>query len=118
MKKLLIPVIAIALFATAGGGWYVFGRSKDPIKNAHYLLGKGDLRGAQIELRNAIKTNVNNAEAHVRLAQLQLLTSDPVAAEKELKLARDLKYDTKVVAPLLAQSYLAQQRFSDVLSDV
>jgi len=118
MKKLLIPIIAAVVAIMAGGSWYVFGRSNDPIKNASYLLAKGDMRGAQIELRNAIKANPKNAEAHVRLAQLQLQGSDPVAAEKELKLARELKYDAKMVTPLLAQSYLAQQRFADVLSEI
>lgn len=118
MKKLLIPIVAMVMAVMAGGGWYVFGRSNDPIKNARYLLTKGDLRGAQIELRNAVKADGNNAEAHIRLAQLQLQTSDPVAAEKELKLARELNYDLKTVTPLLAQSYLAQQRFADVLSEV
>jgi len=102
----------------AGGSWYVFGRSNDPVKNARYLLSKGDMRGAQIELRNAVKGNPSNAEAHVRLAQLQLQTSDPVAAEKELKLARDLRYDNKAITPLLAQSYLVQQRFADVLDEI
>ncbi len=118
MKKFLIPIVVVAMAIMAGGSWYAFGRNGDPINNARYLLTKGDMRGAQIELRNAIKANAGNAEAHVRLAQLQLQTSDPVAAEKELKLARGLKYDTKMVAPLLAQSYLAQQRFADVLSDL
>jgi len=118
MKKLLIPIIVVVMAVMAGGGWYVFGRSSDPVNNARYLLAKGDLRGAQIELRNAVKANSSDAEAHVRLAQLQLQTADPVAAEKELKLARELKYDPQAVTPLLAQSYLAQQRFVEVLADV
>ena len=118
MKKLLIPIAAMVIAVMAGGGWYVFGRSSDPIKNARYLLTKGDMRGAQIELRNAVKADAGNAEAHLRLAQLQLQASDPVAAEKELKLARELNYDLNVVTPLLAQSYLAQQRFGDVLSEI
>ena len=118
MKRLLIPITALIAAVLAGGTWYVVGRSSDPMKNSRYLLARGDMRGAQIELRNAIKTNAGNAEAHVRLAQLQLQSADPLAAEKELKIARELKYNSKLVEPLLAQSYLAQQRFTDVLSDV
>ena len=118
MKKLLLPALALVTVAAAGGGWYVVGHTGDPIKNARILLLKGDLRGAQIELRNAIKTDPASPEAHLRLAQIQLQTSDPVAAEKELKIARDLKLDPNVVVPLLAQSYLSQQRFADVLSEV
>ncbi len=118
MKKLLVPILATVVVVGAGGAWYVFGHTGDPIKNARLLLQKGDMRGAQIELRNAIKADPNNAEAHVRLAQLQLQNSDPIAAEKELKVARELKYEPKAIVPLLAQSFLAQQRFAEVLSEV
>jgi len=118
MKKLLTPIVITVVAIAAGGGWYLFGHTGDPIKNARLLLQKGDMRGAQIELRNAIKTDPNNAEAHMRLAQLQLQNSDPIAAEKELKVAAELKYDSKAIVPLLAQSYLAQQRFADVLAEV
>lgn len=118
MKKLLLPALALLVPAAAAGAWYTLGHTGDPIKNARILLLKGDLRGAQIELRNAVKTNPSSAEAHLRLAQIQLQTSDPVAAEKELKTARELKLDPNVVVPLLAQSYLSQQRFAEVLSEV
>ncbi len=117
MKKFIIPLVAVVMAVLAGGGWYVFGRSGDPIRNARFLVTKGDLRGAQIELRNAVKANPGNAEAHMRLAQLQLQASDPVAAEKELKVARELRFEPKQVTPLLIQSYLAQQRFAEVLSE-
>jgi len=118
MKKLLLPATALLAVAAAGGGWYALGHTGDPIRNARILLLKGDLRAAQIELRNAVKADPHNSEAHLRLAQLQLQTSDPVAAEKELKVACELSCDRKVILPLLAQSYLAQQRFADVLSEV
>ncbi len=118
MKKLLLPAAALLAVAAAGGGWYALGHTGDPIRNARILLLKGDLRAAQIELRNAVKADPHNSEAHLRLAQLQLQTSDPVAAEKELKVACELSCDRKVILPLLAQSYLAQQRFADVLSEV
>ncbi len=118
MKKLLLPALVLVAMAAGGGGWYALGHTGDPIKNARILLMRGDLRAAQIELRNAVKADPRNAEAHLRLAQLQLQTSDPVAAEKELKIACELNCDPKVMVPLLAQTYLAQQRFADVLSEV
>ncbi|MBC7801089.1 MAG: PEP-CTERM system TPR-repeat protein PrsT [Gemmatimonadaceae bacterium] len=119
MKKLLIGLAVVTVLgAGAGGGWYVFGRTGNPVENARKLLAKGDVRGAQIELRNAIKANPTAPEPHLRLAQLQLQLSDAVAAEKELKVARDLGSDPTVVTPLLAQAYLAQQRYADVLSEV
>lgn len=118
MKKLLIPIAIVVIAVMAGGGWYVFGRHTDPIKNARFLAAKGDTRGAQIELRNAIKQNPGAPEPHFRLAQLQMALNDPIAAEKEIKEARSLKYDPKVLESLLAQSYLAQQRYADLLSEI
>jgi len=115
MRKLLIPA---ALAVMAGGAWLRLGHTGDAIRNAHLLMMKNDMWGAQTELRSAIKANPANVEAHVRLAQPQLQTSDPVGAEKELKIAREMRYDSKVIAPLLAQSYVAQQRFADVLSEL
>ncbi len=86
--------------------------------NAQRFLAKGDTRAALIEYRNAIRADTNNAEAHFSLGKLQLASGDPIAAEKELTLARDLNYDQALVMPLLAQAYLAQQRFADVLAQV
>ena len=77
----------------------------------------GDLRAAQIELRAMVRDRPQSAEAHYRLGAVQLQLGDPVAAEKELKLAQALGWNPRVVVPLLARSYLAQGRFKDVLTD-
>ena len=42
---------------------------------------------------------------------------DPVAAEKELRLARDAGFDARVVNPLMAQAYMQQGRYRDLLRD-
>ena len=99
---------AVLLAAGAGGGAWVYAHRGSPLENGRALQAKGDLRGAQIELRNAIKEEPNNSEAHFRLAQLQLQGGDPIAAERELRAARDLGYDADVVTPLLGQAMLAQ----------
>ncbi len=57
--------------------------------NASYLsdardaLKKGDLRSAQIDLRNAVKQDPQNGEAHYWLGRVSLELGDPVAAERE-----------------------------------
>ncbi len=118
MNKIVIPATAIALLAAAGGGWYVYAHGGQPMANAQAMLAKGDVRGAQIELRNAVKADPNNGEAHFRLGELQLKSGDPIAAEKELLLARQTGFDPGAVTPLLGQAILAQRRFADVLTTV
>ena len=117
MNKLIIPAAAALLIAGAGGAWVVTHRGT-ALDNARALQAKGDLRGAQIELRNAVKDDPTNAEAHFLLAQLQLQTGDPVAAERELLAARQLGYAPDSLARPLGQALLAQGRFDDVLSQV
>ncbi len=86
--------------------------------NARTLIAKGDQRGALIELRNAVKADPANGEAHFRLGEMQQQGGDSIAAEKELKVARELNYNPALVTPVLGQAYLSQRRFADVLTDV
>lgn len=118
MKKLVLLVIV--LLVLAGGGavaWWKFGHKSDPFATAKMLMEKGDLKSAQIELRNSLREDPNNAEAHFRLAVLQARMGDPVAAEKEFRLARDNGFEQRAVTPLLAQTYMAQGKFKDLLQD-
>lgn len=120
-RSLLVPIAILAVLVLAvagGGGWFLFGRNTDPTRRAEQLLQQGDARGALIELRNAVRAAPNSADAHMRLARLQMQLADPVAAEKEFKAARDLGADRWTVIPLLGQVYMAQSRFRDVLTEV
>ena len=114
----LAGVAVVVLAGAGGGGYFLFGRHQDPMRKAAELQGKGDLRGAQIELRNAVRDNPDSATAHLRLGQMQMMLGDAIAGEKELKAARELGADRWVVVPELGQSYLAQGRFKDVLAEV
>jgi putative PEP-CTERM system TPR-repeat lipoprotein len=119
MKKLIVPVVAVAVvLGAAGGGYYAFGRTTDPVKKAQQLLSKGDLRGAQIELRNAVRQNPESPEAHMRLGQTQMQLGDPVAGEKELKTARDLGGDRWTILPILGEAYMQQSRYKDILTEI
>ena len=115
--KIVIPAALVVVLAAGGAGYFAFAGG-NPMDNARAQLAKGDIRAAAIEYRNAIKADPGNAEAHFRLGELQVTQNDPVAAEKELKLAQSLNYSPGAVVPLLAQSYLAQRRFQDVLTGV
>ena len=77
-------------------------------------MARGDLHSAQIELRAMLRDRPQSAEAHFRLGVVQLQFGDPVAAERELKLAQAGGWNNQVVMPLLARAYLAQGRFKEV----
>ena len=101
-KKHLLVVLAIVLVAAvaAAAGWY-WHRSHDPLGLARAAMARGDLRTAQIALRSLLRAQPQSAEAHYRLGAVQLQLGDPVAAEKELKLAEAGGWNRQAVRPLL-----------------
>ncbi len=118
MKKIIVLVLVVLVLGAGGAAaWWKFAHQSDPFANAKALMEKGDLRAAQIELRNAVRQDPTNAEAHFRLGLLQLRMGDPVAAEKELRLARDNGFDPRNTTPMLAQAYLTQGKFRELLKD-
>jgi putative PEP-CTERM system TPR-repeat lipoprotein len=90
----------------------------DDLADARMALQKGDLRAAQINLRNAVRSDPQNAEAHFWLATVSLELGDAVAAEREARAARDRGFDPHRVVPLLAQTMLAQQKAKELLAEL
>lgn len=117
-KKYLLIVVAILLVGTtaASGAWY-WHRSHDQLGIARAAMAHGDLHTAQIALRAMLRDRPQSVEAHYRLGVVQLQLGDPVAAEKELKLAQAGGWNQRVVLPQLARATFAQGRFKDVLND-
>lgn len=87
----------------------------DSLTNARAAIRKGDLRVAQIELRNAIRNDPQNAEAHYWFGRVAIELGDPVAAERAAVAARDRGYDPSQAIPLQAQAMLAQNKFEALL---
>ncbi|MFL5256736.1 MAG: XrtA/PEP-CTERM system TPR-repeat protein PrsT [Rhodopila sp.] len=87
----------------------------DYMANARASLKKGDLKAAQIELRNAVRADPQNAEAHYWLGRVSYELGDPVASQREAIAARERGFDLYQAVPLLAQSLLAQNKFDEVL---
>lgn len=88
----------------------------DYLSTAKASLKKGDLKSAQIDLRNAVRNDPQNAEAHYWLGRVSFELGDPVASEREAAAARDRGYDPHQAVPLLAQALLAQNKFDDLLN--
>lgn len=87
----------------------------DNLSNARAAIKKGELRTAQIELRNAVRNDPQNAEAHYWLGRVSMELGDPAAAERAAIAARERGYDPAQVVPLLAQAMLAQNKFAPLL---
>jgi putative PEP-CTERM system TPR-repeat lipoprotein len=97
------------------GAWPMAAHA-DYLSSARASLKKGDLKSAQIDLRNAVRSDPQNAEAHYWLGKVALELGDPVAAEREAIAARDRGYDPHQAVPLLSQALLAQGKYDDLLA--
>lgn len=99
-------------------GMWPLAAHADYISSARTALQKGNLRAAQIELRNAVRSDPQSAEAHFLLGTVSLALGNPVAAEREARAAQARGFNPIRVIPLLARSLLAQHRFDTVLKDL
>jgi putative PEP-CTERM system TPR-repeat lipoprotein len=90
----------------------------DYLSTAKASLRKGDLKSAQIDLRNAVRSDPQNAEAHYWLGRVAFELGDPVASEREAAAARDRGFDPRQAIPLLSQALLAQNKYNEVLDQL
>ena len=90
----------------------------DYMSNARDSLKKGDLKSAQIDLRNAVRNDPQNAEAHFLLGRVSIELGDPVAAEREAQAARERGFDPHQTVPLLSQALLGQAKYQILLDDL
>ncbi|MBV9750420.1 MAG: PEP-CTERM system TPR-repeat protein PrsT [Acetobacteraceae bacterium] len=114
---LLAGTVAVILCGGGAGAWYVLHQNHDPMVMARDMMAHGDVRGAGLELRNAVRDQPENAEAHFRLAEIQLAEGDPIAAEREARLARRTGYDAAAANQLTAQALLRQGKDQALLDE-
>ena len=97
------------------GAYPIAAHAADYLATAKASLKKGDLKSAQIDLRNAVRNDPQNAEAHYWLGRVAFELGDPVASEREAIAARDRGFDPHQTIPLLSQALLAQNKAQDLL---
>jgi putative PEP-CTERM system TPR-repeat lipoprotein len=109
-----LPAFAAALLAIACLG----GNAKEStssIKDAEQYIAKGDLKAAEIELRNAVRQSPDNPLIRARLAQVYLNLGDAISAEREARAAHERNGDEADYLSILADALLRQGKFTDVL---
>ena len=117
MTRVLLIIVAVAaVFAAGAAGTVAYLHSIDPLRRADRLAEAGDLRAAQVELRNAIRKDPNAAALHLRMARLQTKLADPVAAEREFRLAVARGGNQAEITPELGEAMLAQGENKELLA--
>ena len=104
-------VIAAAVLPVPAHG------QSNPIERAQQAEARGELRAAQIELRNAVRADPNAALARARLGAVSLELGEFELAERELRAALDRGYDRADGTRLLMRLYLNQRRSEELLRD-
>ena len=117
-RAVWIGLAALLLFAGGAAGTVAYLHSIDPVRRADRLAEAGNMRGAQVELRNALRKDPDAAVLHLRMARVQLKLADPVAAEREFRLAISRGGNLGEILPELGEAMLAQGENKQLLAAV
>ena len=90
--------------------------SSNSMTDAEQYLAKGDLKAAEIELRNAVRQSPDNPVIRARLAQVYLDLGDATSAEREAHAARERNGDEADYLIILAEALLRLGKFTDLVS--
>jgi Tfp pilus assembly protein PilF len=88
------------------------------VKDAEKYIATGDLKSAEIELKNAVGQSPQDPVIRSRLAQVYLQLGDAAAAERQARAARERGGDEGDYLPILADALLRQYKFTDVLDSI
>ncbi|MFC7552364.1 tetratricopeptide repeat protein [Pseudoroseomonas wenyumeiae] len=109
------PPLALALSAASLP--FALPSMAGPLERAQEARARGNLREAQIELRNLVRDKPEDAGAHAALASISLDLNDTELAEREARAALERGYDAAAGTALLMRSYLASNRAEVLLRD-
>ncbi len=84
---------------------------------AREAMARGDLRAAQLELRNAIRQNPQAVEPRITLARLSLELGDADTAEREARAAMERGFDRVQGTQIVLRAHLALGRTREILRD-
>jgi putative PEP-CTERM system TPR-repeat lipoprotein len=107
-------VVAVALAALAGSAAFAKD-SPTSVKEAEQYIEKGNLKAAEIELRNAIRDAPQDPVLRARLAEVYLQEGDAQSAEREARAARERNGKEADYLPVLADALLRQEKFANLI---
>ncbi len=112
--------VLVALACGAGPAWAdTNGKaSSHYVDDAKAYLAKGQLRAAEIQLKNALRDNPSDLEARIDLGVVTMREGDAAGAERSFKQALQLHASRDQVLPLLGQSYLMQGKATEILDEM
>src|SRR5271167_1050390 len=110
-------VVAGALAALAWSAAYAKD-STASVKEAEQYIVQGNLKAAEIELRNAIREAPQDPVLRARLAEVYLQQGDSQSAEREARAARERNGNEADYLPVLADALLGQRKFADLIDSV
>jgi putative PEP-CTERM system TPR-repeat lipoprotein len=106
-------VVAGALAALAWSAAYAKD-STASVKEAEQYIVQGNLKAAEIELRDAIREAPQDPVLRARLAEVYLREGDAQSAEREARAARVRNGNEADYLPVLADALLRQEKFADL----
>ncbi|HEY1433355.1 MAG TPA: tetratricopeptide repeat protein, partial [Stellaceae bacterium] len=107
-------VVAGAFAALAWSAAYAKDSTAN-VKEADQYIAQGNLKAAEIELRNAVREAPQDPVLRARLAQVYLQEGDAFSAEREARAARERNGNEVDYLPVLADALLGQQKFADLI---
>jgi tetratricopeptide (TPR) repeat protein len=107
-------VVAGAVAALAWSAAYAKDSSAY-LKEAEQYKAQGDLKAAEIQLRNAIRDAPQDPVPRARLAEVYLQLGDAPAAEREARAARERNGNEADYLPVLADALLRQEKFANLM---
>jgi putative PEP-CTERM system TPR-repeat lipoprotein len=91
--------------------------SKSTVQTARAALAAGDIKAGVVHAKNLVRDQPENSEARFLLGKALLLGGEPVAAEIELRKARDLKLDAPELTPLLVRALVQRGEFVKAIEE-
>jgi putative PEP-CTERM system TPR-repeat lipoprotein len=114
-----VALIAPVLISAGSGGAYAAASDVEPyLQSAQKLLEKNDLKGAEIQLRNAVQRAPQDGSIRIELARLYMRQGNIAGAEAELIAAKQRGVISDDLTALLAEVMFRRGEHGELLREI